>query len=270
VNVLLPERYDEKVLRLALGIEPLDSLRDRRVGVRLDVTIDKSPPVIRLPWIERHDSCVFVVTYRKEINEPAPRPHLDIRITDVPRRWAPRRLRYPILPEAAADADPASFRIRRPELFPGAAYELPESVTGIRGRVHRGGVPMRWARVEASDPVSGIVVGRAHGDDRGEFLLALSPEASPVGDLVDPLPLDVTVFGPDPAPGPPLPAALPKMDLLWDLPLEIAPAPGLADGVSDGTTLPPTYRASAGGAVSVSFRLGRLLNTAEVAPFAFT
>src|SRR6185436_7653150 len=120
-------------------------------------------------------------------------PHLDIRISDVPRRWAPRRIRYPILPEKAADLNPAAFRLRRPELFPGAAYELPESVTGIRGRVRRAGAPMRWARVEASDPVSGIVVGRAHGDDRGEFLLALSPQASPVGDLVDPLPLDITV-----------------------------------------------------------------------------
>jgi hypothetical protein len=211
-----------------------------------------------------------VVTYRKEINEPFPRPHLDVRITDVPRRWAPRRIRYPILSETVADLSPAAFLVRRPQIFPGAAYELPESATGIRGRIFRGGAPMRWGRVEARLPVTGIVVGRAHGDDRGEFLLALSPQASPVGDLVDPLPLDVLVFGPNVAPPPPAPPTLPREDLLWDLPLELAPAPGVADGVSSGTTLPPAYRASAGGAVSVSFRLRRLLTTAEVAPFVFT
>ena len=270
MNVILPELFREHVCRLALGIEPLDALRDRRIGVPLPVTIDKSPPVIRLLWIERHDSCLFVVAYRKELNEPAPRPHLDIRITDVLRRWAPRLLRYPILAEAAADASPVAFRVRRPRLFPGAAYALPESANGLRGRVLRAGAPMAWARIEARDPASGIVVGRAHGDDRGEFLLALAPQASPVGDLVDPLPLDVTVFGPDPAPGPPVPATLPQADLLWDLPLEMAPPPGVADGVSDGVALPPGYRASAGGAVSVGFRLGRLLSTSEVAPFVFT
>jgi hypothetical protein len=101
-------------------------------------------------------------------------------------------------------------------------------------------------------------------------LLVLSPQASPIGDLVDPLPLDVTVVGPDPAPGAPVPATLPQQDLLWDLPIEMAPPPGMADGVSEGTTRPPNYRVSTGGAVSVSFRLGRLLTTTEVAPFVFT
>jgi hypothetical protein len=274
VNLILPERFQEQIRRLVLGIEPVDALRDRRIGVPLRVSIDKSPPVLRLPWIDRHDSCRFAVTYRKEINQrisgPPPRPHVDIRITDVPRRWAPRRIRYPVLAEAVVDANPPEFRVRRPRLFPAAAYELPESATGIRGRVRRAGAAMRWARVEAVDPVSGIVVGRAHGDDRGEFLLVLAPEASPVGDLIDPLPLDVTVFGPNLAPGPPVPATLEQEDLLWDLPLEMAPAPGVADGVSDGVTAPPGYRASAGGAVSVRFDLGRLLTTTEVAPFVFT
>lgn len=291
MNLFVEERFDESIQRLALGIEPIDALRDRRVGLPLQVAIDRSPPVSPLPWVRRHDSCVFVVLYRKEINEPAPRPHLDVRITDAPheapmrssrgsrpvasplrqaRRWVPRRIRYPILAENAADASPATHRIRRPSLFPGAAYDLPEATTGIRGRVLRGGKPMRWVRVQVQDQGSGRVVGRAHGDDRGEFLLALSPDAGPVGDLVDPISLRLIVFGPGAAPGPPAPPSLPAEDLLWDLPLEVAPAPGIADTVSDGVDLPPGYRASAGGPITVAFRLGRLLTTADVPFIVFT
>ena len=114
---------------------------------------------------------------------------------------------------------------------------------------------MRWARVAAVLVSSGEVVGRAHGDDRGEFLLVIGPDAVPIGDLVSPINLQVTVFGPATIPVPATPA-LPLSDPLWDLPLETPPAPGTTDTVSTGETLPSTYTATT--VVNVDFTLGEL------------
>ena len=117
--------------------------------------------------------------------------------------------------------------------------------------------------VEAVLPASGQVVGRAHGDDRGEFLLLIGSESIPVGDLVNPLPLRVRIFGPA---APPVPATpdLPLQDPLWDLPLETVPAPGVADTVSTGETLPAGYTANV--TANVDFFLGELRS----GPAAFT
>ena len=71
--------------------------------------------------------------------------------------------------------------------------------------------------------MDGVVVGRAHGDDRGEFLLLLGPGAATGPDLAFPIQATVTVFGPDPPPPPGPDAAL---DPLWDLPLEGVPPVG--------------------------------------------
>jgi hypothetical protein len=120
-----------------------------------------------------------------------------IRMYDAARRFVPRRISYP-LPVAIASQGPPS-RVRRPVLYPGAAYDVPQTATGIRGRVTWNQpavneVPARWVRVEAA--INGEVVGRAHGDDRGEFLLLLRSEAGGLGDLPVPLVAQVTVFGP--------------------------------------------------------------------------
>jgi hypothetical protein len=180
---------------------------------------------------------------------------VDIRIFEDRRQFVPRRFTIPLHTRATADGFPAGDRVRRPFLFPGAAYELDSCATGIRGRVLRAGKPMRWARVEAVLPGGGPIVGRAHGDDRGEFLLVIGPNAIPVGDLVNPLTLHVTVYGPAAIPVP-VPANLPSLDPLWDLPLETPPVPGAPDTISTGETLPVNYTASI--AVNIDFTLGEL------------
>jgi len=164
----------------------------------------------------------------------------------------PRRLRFPILGQAAAETRPPRFRVRRPVLFPGAAYDVSSGATGLRGRVLRAGKPMRWARVEARLPAAGTLVGRAHGDDRGEFLLLIGSEASPVGDVVPPLEIEVTVFGPAAPPVPP-DADRPKIDPLWDLPLEQTAAPGDPDPVAEGEAQPAGYTATTTQTIDLEF-----------------
>ncbi|MGB7922043.1 MAG: hypothetical protein WCF57_02235, partial [Pyrinomonadaceae bacterium] len=158
-------------------------------------------------------------------------------------------------------------RLRRPALFPGAAYDISETATGLRGRVMRDGKPMRWARVEARLPGSKVLVGRAHGDDRGEFLLLLGTNASPLSDLENPLTIRVTVFGPTVAPVPATPD-LPGLDPLWDLPLEIAAAPGAPDPVSAGETMPANYEPKPLNGTDVDFILGKLRS--GIADFIFS
>src|SRR5262245_19534038 len=142
-------------------------------------------------------------------------------------------------------------RVRRPRLFPGAAYEVASGMTGLRGTVTRNGKPARWTRIVARLPgANGTVVGRAHGDDRGEFLLLIAPTASAVGVLVDPLSIRVDGFGPE-FPPVPIPATLPKSDRYWDLPVEAAPKvdllnPNRDDPVSTGEEPPADYTATTG------------------------
>src|SRR5205085_5759924 len=154
-------------------------------------------------------------------------------IFDNARRFVPGGMSIPVLTRVQAELSPYTGRFRRPFLFPGAAYDVSDRATGLRGRVVRGGLQMRWSRVEATLPGSGVLVGRGHGDDRGEFLLLISSAAIPVGDLVNPLSINVTVFAPAAVPAPATPE-LPSLDPLWDLPLETASTPGAADPVTAG------------------------------------
>jgi len=107
------------------------------------------------------------------------------------------------------------------------------------------------------DAATGDVVGRAHGDDRGEFLLLLDVTASTIGELVTPLDFEVVVYGP--LPGPPIPATadLPSLDPLWDLPLEPVP-PAAPDEVTPGIALPAGYGFTDTSHPTLSFDLGRL------------
>jgi hypothetical protein len=128
----------------------------------------------------------------------------------------------------------------------------------MRGRVTwhqstQNEVPVRWVRVEAS--VGGQVVGRAHGDDRGEFLLLLDSSAVGLSDLSSDLTAVVTVFGPA------APVPLPGNDPLADLPIEVLLAD--PDDVSPGRKLPPTYASTASSSRTVNFRLGALLTNQE-------
>jgi hypothetical protein len=269
MNAFLPEWFVERVDRLMLGIEPVDAQRAARIAQPIEVAIDGVPRPSNAAWvpvdaqqswdrlfgfpdaigsltrIPRHASCRHALVYRAPLASP-----IAIRMFDRQRRFAPRRIAYPV---PASIATPAP-RIRRPALYPGAAYPVGDAATGMRGRVTwnqstADEMPVRWARVEAS--IDGQVVGRAHGDDRGEFLLLLDGSAGGLGDLPTPLTAQVTVFAP--AAPPPLPAD----DPLGDLPLETLAAD--PDDVSPGHKLPPGYASTASSSRPVDFTLGRLL-----------
>ena len=236
MNTLLPSRYDERITRLALGIEPQDAARGGRTGLPVRVAMDQPPPVVprdpsASPWapgdgresIARTDSCRHRLLLDARVRSP-----LDLRITDAEQRFVPRRLsvELPVGSPPDSPPDPPSGsppgarlvgRVIRPALFPGAAYPVPAGAVGCRGRViWSDGQPVRWARVVA-ERTDGTVVGRAHGDQHGEFLLLLGPGAVVGADLTLPMSAVVTVLGP---PGP-LPGD-PADDPLVDLPLEAA------------------------------------------------
>jgi len=231
-----------------------------RIARRLAFTVEQPPKAGPKPKVKRHNSCLLVLLYY-----PALVDSVNIRITEEYRQFVPRRFTIPLHTLATVDSFSYTDRVRRPFLFPGAAYDLASCATGIRGRVLRGGNPMRWARVEAILVSSSEVVGRAHGDDRGEFLLVVGPDAAPIGDLSSPVNLQITVYGPATIPVPATPD-LPLLDPLWDLPLETPPAPGTTDTVSTGETLPVTYTATT--VANIDFNLGEIRT--DLADFVIT
>jgi hypothetical protein len=151
--------------------------------------------------------------------------------------------------------------VRRPVLFPGAAYPVSDRVTGLRGRVEETpGVPARWPRVAAYRPGGfsrEAPLGRAHGDDRGEFLLLLGPAPAPATDLALRLEVDLVVFPAPPVPPPPLEQR--KRDGLWDLPVEDLSAAGGPDPVAAGA-FPPAGWEPALPPVRTELAYGRLLS----------
>lgn len=259
----LSASFVERVERLALGLTPLDALRGGRVADSLDVALDgipyPVPPVVRrqrglpddatvLRRVARHRSCRHALLYRAGL----PRD-LKVRFLDGSRRYVPRRISYRV-PASPLDV---RFRVKTPHFFPGAAYDVSETATGLRGRATwtaAGETPVRWARVVAR--LNGVVVGRAHGDDRGEFLLLLDSAAGGLGDLptsASPLIVEVAVF----APAAPPPAN--PLDPFADLPLETVGEVEDPTDVSLGTALPPGYGATATSTRNVTFPLGTIL-----------
>ena len=245
MNEYLSSRWVESVRRLALGIEPTDPIVRSRIPHPIDVALDGTPwPVpghlrdrSAGPWDEptvlarigRRDTARHSLLFTGEVDEP-----VVLRLQDESRRYVPRRISV-VMPNPMGRG-----RLVRPALFPGAAYGVPAGAVGMRGRVVRGGQPMRWARVEARRAVDDLLVGRAHGDEFGEFLLLLDPAASRGADLVLPLEVEVAVFGPDDAPDPD-DFADSADDPLWDLPVEEAAAGAPGDAVLEGRTLPADY-----------------------------
>jgi hypothetical protein len=237
-----------------------------------------------LPRVDRHESCLHALVYRRGLYRPegpGQPAFVTLRFLSPDRRHVPRRLRFTLLDpadlEAEDEADPPAgdpaqlgrMRIRRVTLFPGAAYDLPSAITGLRGRARRAvdGKPARWVRVEAwtQDAFGGRVAlaGRAQGDDRGEFLLVVRSSAAGVGplDLAAGVSLVVDVHAPPAPQG--VPPAVQAADPLWDLPVESVGGPGPTDPVSLGERIPL-------GSTSTSrvetFTLGQFL-TSRAAPF---
>jgi hypothetical protein len=270
VNEFLPSQFVERVDRLMLGIEPRDALRAGRIAQAIDVVLDGVPyppsassgagqawdqvmgfpdSIGALTRIPRHNSCRHALLFK-----PGMKPPVVIRMFDRQRRFAPRRISYPV-PD---DIHTPSPRVRRPALYPGAAYDVSDTFTGLRGRVtwnqsSSNEVPARWVRVEAR--IDGQVVGRAHGDDRGEFLLLLDSSAGGLGELPSPLTAQVTVFGP------PAPVPVPANDPLGDLPVETLLAD--PDDISPGDKLPPGYASTAQSTRAVDFQLGAVLTNQD-------
>ncbi len=250
MNEFVPEGFDERVEHLALGLEPQDAQRGCIIARSIGISFDEQARGLRRPPIERHNSCRHVLRYFPGLGET-----VDLRLVASNRRFVPRRLRIPVLTLEAARNEPYTQRVRRPALFPGAAYDVHRTATGLRGRVVRNGGVMRWTRIFVTLPGSGnpeIVVGLAHGDDRGEFFLLISPQTIPVGDLIDPVSARVRIWGPAITPSP---ASAGESDPLWDLPLEAAPAPQDPDRVSPGLDPPQEYTELH--SELVEFRLGR-------------
>lgn len=255
MNIHLASRYDERVVHLALGIEPLDATSGLRLADGVDVRVERCPrPLDRwrpwrpgetltgaLPRMPRHRSGRFALLYGSAVIASST---IDVRAVDdgvlgasrVPgtgRRIVPRRVRVAIAGEAdvlVAEADPTTpphpawRRIVPLPCFPGSAAPLPSRSTVLRGRVVRqdaGGelVPVRWTRIRAD--AGGVAVGWAHGDDRGEFVLVLGTSPADVVVPADPTAVTLTVGAvlPPPAPDPADPIAA-RVDPLWDLPIE--------------------------------------------------
>jgi hypothetical protein len=252
---LVPDGFDEKRVRLALGLELVDNCHRQRAAVS-EVAFDRWQG----PFVEfqRHLSGVYTLLERAAQRSP-----IGIRIFDSKRRYVPRRLEITLTLGTPV--------IVRPHLFPGSAYDASYRQTGLFGLVLRGAdsQPVRWARVEArlaaATPGSGRLVGRTMADDRGEYLILLQADASTIGALVSPLSIEVTAFGP--LPNPPVPATpdLPDTDPYWDVPLEVIPVgAGPTDPVVMGSTLPATFGATPTSTIVVSCPLGQLVRAPAI------
>jgi hypothetical protein len=278
MNEILGPAWDERITRLRLGIELLDALGRPGPVARLGVFSENVPrphPIpgpsrttspsgeaddaIGLPGVRQNPSGRFSVAFTPR--DVAGQARLDVRIVDPARRYVPRRLSVPVPALAdvlAADqghaVDPAlplAPRGCQPALFPGASYGTHAGATIIRGQVTwgPGGPPVQWARVEATaDGVGPSGRWRAHGDDRGEFLLFIGPlsliQAQQPSLEVD---VDITVRArPVPPPGTPADSpAQSRSDPLWLLPVERIAALDPADPVAAGEVLPPGYTVAA-------------------------
>lgn len=282
-----PHETVEDVRRLALGIEPIDRVRRKapvhpvRIDIERGLPHTPKPPINRYCFAQsinkapetlcRHFSGRYTLRYY-----PSLKSRILLRIYDHHRYYVPRRLIVPLLTEAAVKAieeaeqqDYYVGRVRHPVLFPGAAYDVQSTATGLRGRVLRDGKPMRWCYIEGRLTATGALVGRARGDDRGEFLLLLAPSAVPASDLSATTQVRITLFGPATAPVPTT-AELPAQDPLWDLPSEQLPNPGEIDEVSAGNVIPIDYVQSVSASRDVACRVGRIFTGVEVDDFVFS
>jgi hypothetical protein len=241
MNAFLPSRYMEFVNRLLLGVQPMDAPRAQRIAHAVDVRVEPMPwadPLtdaqqrylraridagipLSSSWqsMPRHASCRHVLSY-----VPGHGTRVVIRVLDSSERLVPRRLQIPLTslgtPESVdvLDALPVRQRARSPSFHPGAGYHVSDRVTGLRGRVvARDGTtraPVRWARIEARLVAGGPPVAWAHGDQHGEFLLVLPPDAiaTPAVQLPRVPTLEITVHGRRGLPASPPPALVRHAD----------------------------------------------------------
>ncbi|MBQ0826633.1 hypothetical protein [Streptomyces tagetis] len=262
--------------RLALGLQVVDALRGEPADVA--VAVEEVPPSHAMPRPAVREAAAAL--YNPGMGLPRltrgrhpgrfrllfgdrVAPPVRVRVYDTARRFVPRRLEVPfaslaaVLAEEASGARPAA-RARRIAVFPGTAYSPQGNATGVRGRVvGPTGGPVRWVRVTAWHSALGTVLGHAHGDDRGEFLLVLgvppTSHASPSGSA-----FTVRLTLAARSTPPPAGSAVTRHDPFADLPLEVLPPVGTPDDVSDGMTVPDAHAARS--TVVVPLLLGRLVS----------
>ena len=285
--------------RLALGVEFLDAVTGRRV--RTDVSVGRELPARLLPRLHAPDwPCITLESkgigraqLRYWTTTPKATP-IRLRLLDPGRRFVPRRfdlalwrLDEILTADATPTPVPAASRVLRPWLWPGSGTILPGGVTAIRGTVlaQGSGEPVRWARLTAVRPASGggpgDVVGRGHGDERGEFLVVIAdtgvlpppaPSALPIdlqviarppGSPPDPNPQDPQALGPDPG------------DRFGDLVVEDLTHPSnpplpaeLDNAVLRGTATPPGYRPNTAVVPTLTVPVGAELRLTTAIPFA--
>lgn len=264
VNVYTPERYDERIVHLALGIEPIEANSGLRAPSSVDVRIEQFPrpvhewrtwrpgetlsPYLRV--MPRRETGRFALLYHQRSTTTIPLRLVDNLRSRLPganpgrfgvgqgRRIVPRRVSITIPAEAAvlaAEADPATppvpiwQRTFPLGCFPGATAALPPGATVIRGRIERDDgtgrmVPVRWARVRGANAADDDI-GWAHGDDRGEFVLVIGRSDNDIVSPPDPLAVTLSVGHTDPPPTPdPADPHLATIDPFWDLPVETVTA----------------------------------------------
>ena len=293
MNSISAQTYIEHVKRLALGIELIDSVRQRqpvspvRVDVEYGLPHEPKLPKDRFCFARssrmrpevlcRHFSGRYALLYH-----PSLRDHINLRIYSpwlnnlpIRRHYLPRRLRVPLLTlediitiEETEQPGYLEGRSRYPVLFPGVGYHLIGGATGLRGRVLRDGSPMRWACIEARLPANDRLVGRTRGNERGEFLLLLDSAAAPASDLDATIDVRVEIAGPSELPVP-ADEQLPKLDPLWDAPIETLPSADQTDDVATGERLPAGYAFSVSARRVIPFQVGRILSGAAVGDFVF-
>ncbi len=279
--------YDYQVQRLALGVEFEDVSRDAELIYPVRAEIEylsphHSPTPNRFYGYRVQVSQAPLGLFRdisgrySLIYFPGIKDQIDLRVYDYDRNYIPRRMRIPLLTlaqvlaiEVNETSDYLGGRSRRIAMFPGAAYHAHSKATGMRGRVMRNGEPMRWAYVEASDISDNSFIARTRGDDRGEFLLLLPSLAFQASDLDDSFDVRISIAGPATAPVASTPD-LPGQDRFWDLPMEIVPAIGTPDNISNGESHPSDHVTALSAVRNVNFQFGRVLNGRDVADFEFS
>jgi hypothetical protein len=267
--------------RLALGLEWLDGVTEQRIATPLlaelqhvgpldfdQVLIGKGGGRQVVHYAKRFkkyfDHCV-VKGFSKEleivVHSAVDGPHFEDR-----RIYVPRRLQVTLKLDAQNQPLPMPANIRRPYLWPGATYPVAGNTTGVRGRALKGpdaktGLPLRWVRVLASIPfdepdlTKATIVGYAHGDDRGEFLLLVESNAIPTTTITGPLKVRLTLHVPPVLP----PPADVDSDPLWDVPLEdvgdVLDSPAL-----QGKAVPAGFSEPANSAKEGELTLGQVLS----------
>lgn len=268
--------------RLALGLEWVDGVNAQRIASPLAAVLKRVGPLAFDQSLVGKGGGRQVVHYARRFRkyfdhcttrntprelEVAVRSAVDGPRFEDRRTYVPRRLKITLKLDAANQPRPTVDNIRRPCLWPGATYPVAGNTTGVRGRVLKGtdaetGVPLRWTRVLASIPsneadlAKATIVGHAHGDDRGEFLLLIEPRAIPTTQIISPLSVRLTLYVPPPVPVQPADA---DRDPLWDVPLEDV-GDFLDSPALQGKAVPAGFSSPGGSAKECDLTLGRILS----------